>query len=354
MNIAIVVPSLRKTAPVNIAISIYKDIKNYCNVEATLFYLDKIKNIENNINDIPEAILLNRKNYKLLKNFDIVHSHGLRPDIINFLYAKKKSRVTTLHSMIIKDLISRYGIKGFLISYVWIFILIFFNKRVSISNSVKKHLIKKKISSIVIYNGIKFDNFNIKNDKKYLEINYYINSIKKNKIVVGTISHIEKIKGIEQLIELAKLNEDIFLVIIGDGTYKHKIEKLVSLYNLKNRVLFTGHINHNAQYYSKLFDVYVQPSINEGFGLSVIEAVCNKIPVVCSNIEVFTELFNKQQIDFFQLNDINSLNNSIKRATAKNTTELETIANAIKDRFSVSTMSKSYINLYETIIKNER
>ena len=98
----------------------------------------------------------------------------------------------------------------------------------------------------------------------------------------------------------------------------------------------------------------MQPSINEGFGLSVIEAICNKIPVVCSNIEVFTELFNKQQIDFFQLNDINSLNNSIKRATAKNTTELETIANAIKDRFSVSTMSKSYINLYETIIKNER
>ncbi|SPY37840.1 glycosyltransferase [Proteus mirabilis] len=183
MNIAIVVPSLRKTAPVNIAISIYKDIKSYCNVHATLFYLDKIKDIDNNINNIPEAILLNRKNYKLLKNFDIVHTHGLRPDIISFLYAKKKSRVTTLHSMIIKDLISRYGIKGFFISYMWIFILIFFNKRVSISNSVKKHLIKKKISSTVIYNGIKFDSFNIKNDKEYLKIDCYINSIKKIKLL---------------------------------------------------------------------------------------------------------------------------------------------------------------------------
>lgn len=352
MKIAIVVPSLRKTAPVNIAISIYNYIKDNYNV--TLFYLDEFKNINNKINDIPEAILLNKKNYKILKSFDVVHSHGLRPDLINFLYAKKKSRVTTLHSMIIKDLTFRYGAKGFLISNFWIFILMFFNEKVSISNSVKAHLIKKKINTKVIYNGIEFDDFDIETDRKYLEVRSYINSIKKNKIVIGTISHLEKIKGIEQLIKLAKLNENILVIIIGNGTYKDKIEELVSLYKIEDRILFTGHIDNNAKYYSKLFDVYIQPSINEGFGLSVIEAICNKTPVVCSDIDIFTELFNQQQISFFKLNDINSLNNAVQIAKHKNTSELEHIANEIKNRFSVTTMSKNYITLYQNIIRNER
>lgn len=354
MKIAILVPSLRKTAPVNIAISIYNYIKN--NYDVTLFYLDELKILDNKINNIPEAILLTKKNYKILKNFNIVHSHGLRPDLITFLYAKKNSRVTTLHSMIIKDLRSRYGIKGFCISYLWLFILIFFNKKVSISNSVKEHLLKKKIKTQVIYNGIEFNTQarDIETDKKYLEIKHYVDSVRKGRIIVGTISHIERIKGIEQLIELAKKNKNIFLVIIGDGTYKSKIEQLVSLYNLDDRVFFAGYIDNNAKYYSKLFDVYVQPSINEGFGLSVIEAICNEIPVVCSNIEVFTELFNKKQISFFQLNDINSLNNAVQIAKNKDIIDLKYIANNIKNRFSITNMSENYITLYKSIIKNER
>lgn len=352
MKIAIIVPSLRKTAPVNIAVSIYNYMKSNYNV--TLFYLDEFKIIDNKINNIPEAILLNKKNYKILKDFDIVHSHGLRPDFINFLYAKRKSRITTLHSMIIKDLTSRYGIKGFFISYVWIFILLFFNKKVSISNSVKAHLIRKKISTRVIYNGIEFDDFDIKTDEKYLKLSSYINSIKENKTIIGTISHIEKIKGIEQLIKLAKLNKNIFVLIIGNGSYKDKIEQLVSSYKIEDRVLFTGHIDNNAKYYSKLFNVYIQPSINEGFGLSVIEAICNKTPVICSDIDVFTELFNKKQVNFFHLNDINSLNSAVEIAKNKDIIELDHIATQIKNRFSVTTMSRNYITLYENIIKNER
>lgn len=352
MKIAIVVPSLRKAAPVNIAISIYNCIKDNYNV--TLFYLDELKNINNGINNIPEAVLLNKNNYKILKNFDVVHSHGLRPDIINFLYARKKSRVTTLHSLIIQDLTFRYGTKGFLISYIWIFILMFFNEKVSISNSVRTHMIRRKISTRVIYNGIEFDDFDIESDEKYLKLSSYINSIKENKTIVGTISHIEKIKGIEQLIKLAKLNENIFVLIIGNGTYKDKIEQLVSSYKIEDRVLFTGHIDNNAKYYSKLFNVYIQPSINEGFGLSVIEAICNKIPVICSDIDVFTELFNQEQVNFFHLNDINSLNSAVEVARNKDIIELDHIATQIKNRFSVTTMSKNYINLYRSIIKNER
>ena len=56
------------------------------------------------------------------------------------------------------------------------------------------------------------------------------------------------------------------------------------------------------------------PSRSEGFGLALIEAVQQKIPVICSDIDVFKELFTDDEVTFFKLEDHGSLSEAVKTA----------------------------------------
>ncbi len=56
------------------------------------------------------------------------------------------------------------------------------------------------------------------------------------------------------------------------------------------------------------------PSRSEGFGLALIEAIQQKIPVICSDIEVFKELFSEKEITFFKLDDTISLKKALETA----------------------------------------
>lgn len=101
------------------------------------------------------------------------------------------------------------------------------------------------------------------------------------------------------------------------------------------------------------FDVYVQPSKSEGFGIAVIEALVNKIPTVCSDIEVFRELFGSGEVEFFKLDDINSLYDAISSALTKTDMSRDASATAISQKFSSEVMSLNYLSWYKNYMKKE-
>lgn len=346
MKIAIIVPSLRKTAPVNIAIDIFYALKkNDFNV--TLYYLDSLSGLKNNeANQIQGAIQLNRNIKSNLSNYDIIHSHGLRPDIINFLFAKKKIRLSTIHSILEQDLKSRYGFKGYIISKLWMLLLRKYSQVISISHHVKKYLEINKIPSTCIYNGANTNrNHNaITTDICYQDLKKKIHNEFPGKIIIGTISHLEKVKGIEQILYVVSYNTNYVAVIVGSGSELNHLIDLANQLNIQDRVIFTGHINENANFYSSLFHVYIQPSHSEGFGLSVIEAIINKTPVICSNIDTFKELFPENTVLFFDKNNIESLDKaihlSIKHANINEAYSL------VSTHYSTEVMTSKYIDLY--------
>lgn len=346
MKIAIIVPSLRKTAPVNIAITIFHALQEN-NFNVTLYYLDAVSELRvSEINNIPDAVQLNKNIKSTLRNYDVIHSHGLRPDIINFFFAKKRIRLSTIHSILEQDLKSRYGFKGYIVSKLWMLLLRKYSQIISISHHVKKHLEKNKVHSICIYNGIdtNFTYNTIVNDIFYNKIKNKIHHDFQGKIIIGTISHLEKVKGIEQILYVVSYNSNYAAVIIGSGSELNYLVELANQLNIKDRIIFTGHIHENANFYSSLFHVYVQPSYSEGFGLSVIEAIFNKTPVVCSNIDTFKELFPKNTVSFFEKNNIESLDNaicfSVKHANINEAYAL------VSSRYSTKVMTSKYIDLY--------
>ncbi len=83
--------------------------------------------------------------------------------------------------------------------------------------------------------------------------------------------------------------------VIGDGQDKAKLQDLVKVYDLEKYFILLGS-RDNPYPYMKMCDIYVQPSRNEGFGLTVIEAKILKKPIVCTNFNTSNELIKNEHI----------------------------------------------------------
>lgn len=106
--------------------------------------------------------------------------------------------------------------------------------------------------------------------------------------VVITVARLEKVKGIEYLIgAFARLSllGRLSLVIIGDGSERKNLEKLTEKLGLKDRVEFLGEI-HNRKILEPLSkaDCFVLPSLKEGFGIVILEAMAAGVPVIASKV----------------------------------------------------------------------
>ena len=107
-----------------------------------------------------------------------------------------------------------------------------------------------------------------------------------------TVGAIERRKNQEIIIEaLHKGNIDIPLVIIGNPTnYLKEIEKKITEYSLDRQIVVLNNISSAdlpAIYHAASCLIY--PSIFEGFGLPILEALCTGTPVITSQGSCFEE-----------------------------------------------------------------
>ena len=149
-----------------------------------------------------------------------------------------------------------------------------------------------------------------------------ISSIGEN--FIFTVSTISPRKNIDRLIKsfnLIKDKVDVNLVISGrEGWLSEDIYNLVDIYNIKDRVIFTGGINDEEL--KNLYDrcsIFIYPSIYEGFGLPPLEALSYGKTVIASKVTSIPEVLGKcaVYIDPFDTNDIAekmiaTLNNDVK------------------------------------------
>lgn len=134
---------------------------------------------------------------------------------------------------------------------------------------------------VIIPNGIDPKRFNIlkKSDKKLFKI-------------VTTSSLIPR-NGIDTLIKaVALLSKEINweLQIAGEGPEEEKLQKLVNKFNLSGKVKFLGRVETNKipQLLSQA-EIFVRPSRWEGFGVSFVEAMAARIPVIATPVGGITD-----------------------------------------------------------------
>lgn len=87
---------------------------------------------------------------------------------------------------------------------------------------------------------------------------------------------------IEVFHELAQENDRAMLLLVGDGILEATIRQKVAAYHLEDRVIFTG-ITDVVNAYLCAMDVFVFPSLHEGFGNVTIEAQASGLPCLVSD-----------------------------------------------------------------------
>lgn len=114
-----------------------------------------------------------------------------------------------------------------------------------------------------------------------------------NKIVFVFLGRLKREKGIDELIAafeyLIHYQKDAFLLLVGpdEENYRAKLASKPTLIDKEN-ILFYGRTDKP---YDLLMagDVFCMPSYREGFGLSVLEASCLGLPVICSDTYGMTD-----------------------------------------------------------------
>ena len=179
--------------------------------------------------------------------------------------------------------------------------------------------------------------------KKYnLPLNFVLN--------VGTI---EKRKNVLSIIKAIK-EIDTKLVVIGKKTaYFTEINTYILENNLQNKVIFLENVELKelAAIY-KIATVFIYPSVFEGFGIPIIEALYSKTPVISSKGGCFLEAGGENSIYINALNPeelrselINLLENSEKREAMKNG-DVQFV-----QKFNDENVAKNWIETYNDVLR---
>ena len=141
--------------------------------------------------------------------------------------------------------------------------------------------------------------FPIKNsvNKKIFFFDYNKRNELRNRFIIAPedkillfIGRIEKFKHLELFIESIKIlkeknNHKWYGIILGSGSEVNKIKDLINIYNLKeNIILISDMLNSELPNLYCAADVFVLPSLNEGFPMVLLEAIACGLPSIAFNV----------------------------------------------------------------------
>ncbi len=161
----------------------------------------------------------------------------------------------------------------------------------------KKLKIKPRNEIVLIHNGIEIYKLDMlsREDariKLFERIIGYSNQNIVFKNIVGTIANFYPTKGLEYLIRATdyfKDRDDLAFFIIGDGELRQKFEKMIIENKLEKKVFLLGNLP-DAHKLLSAFDIFVLPSLKEGFPWALIEAMSAKLPVITTPVGAVPEI----------------------------------------------------------------
>lgn len=118
--------------------------------------------------------------------------------------------------------------------------------------------------------------------------------------VVGSVGRLDRQKGYRYLVhafaDILQEIPDAHLVIAGDGPERTMLEALAGRSGHAGRVHLLG-LRSDVPDLLHAFDLFVMPSIYEGFGLALVEAMAAGVPVVASAVDSLPEVLGADEPD---------------------------------------------------------
>lgn len=132
------------------------------------------------------------------------------------------------------------------------------NNLVKIPNPINIDTIKKRSN----------DSINIKLPSKFI-------------VFIGRLSYVKNLPFLIEAFECANLDDDVHLVVVGNGEMKGILEEKVHLCQKKNKILFMGSFD-NPLPILKRASLLVLPSFSEAYPTILLEALCLNVPILAT------------------------------------------------------------------------
>ena len=321
------------------------------------------------------------------ENPDIVHIHGIGTITESYIRICEEMKVrytVTLHGLIgLNDSVSAPAYekqieRDFLIKAEKN------NIPVSVISSgmkvriEEKYLGKKADNITVITNGTKKDN---ENDTKFIreegtltqekfqeyysyclkqndlypklsDIYAYLQYSKKNgKKILFFVGNITKNKNQMQAVEILKnanVFENTLLVLWGREVDNGEVRKKIVEYQLHKNVILGG-FNDRMDFFWKFCDVNLFLSLNDGFGLPIVEGYMHGVPCVTfEDLDATQDLYYPEAMLKVKDRSNKSVTDTLKIALDKNWKYEEIIE--IGNMFSIDIMTEKYVNWYKEVM----
>jgi glycosyltransferase involved in cell wall biosynthesis len=164
---------------------------------------------------------------------------------------------------------------------------------IAITEDLKEKILKKsngKANVFVVSNMV-----NVPTDLTYVLPEFH------KPVVIGTLSRLEEVKGIDIFIQALKLLKDsgfpFSAIIAGEGSKKLSLKRLCTKLGISELVNFAGWVTDKQEYWKNI-DIFCFPSRHESFGIALIEALMNSKLIVSSKAEGPSQILRDKEDGF--------------------------------------------------------
>lgn len=266
---------------------------------------------------------------------DIVHAHAY--DEIKLVVYPFGKRVRTIHNT--NNLVSPKEFPKF-------------DKLISISKAVQDETMGQGFRNIKIDNGIPVARILYSKNIPFSDGKLHF--IQVSRLDVEQKGQDILIKALDLVKH--KFGFDNFVMhFVGDGQDEDMLKQMAHDLNLDQEIVFEG-LKDQTWVYENLcnFDLFIQPSRYEGFGLTVAEAIAAKVPVLVSNIEGPLEIIDGGRLGLsFENKDATDCANKIVDfiKQGRNEAQVEAAYQYVCDHYDVSVTARKYLEVYQSILK---
>lgn len=288
-------------------------------------------------------------------DYDLIHAHWLFSGLVG-VWIKRlsgKKFMITSHGSDINELNTKWQKR------IASSVLREADKIVTVSNDLKQKIIRLGINENkvrVIPNGVNASELkpiNIMTARKKT-------GLPANKKIILFTGRLLKEKGLAYLVNamsaVKKRHKDALLVLIGEGPFRQEIRKVVEEKKLEGSVLVLAPKPHDEiKWWFNSADLVVLPSLKEGFGVTLIEAMACGKPIIGTKVGGIKDIIEDKVNGFFvPVKDSKALAQKITRLLENEKLAGKMGASGRKivmKKFSVEAMVSAYVEEYRKLVK---